>query len=426
MPRGAMLSCCKIDTEPKQLALRRAPAVASPSFRHLSDTQSGKVMLAVTEAALAWLTKGKISMKLDFRQRLLTTTLLVGASLVATPAFAQDPAPTTPSPPDNAATPSVPETTTPVEGQTVVPSTSATGENVKSSQDIVITGTRIPQPNLTSASPVTVLSAQEVKLQGTTRTEDLITSLPQAFSAQGSNVSNGATGTATVNLRGLGTARTLVLINGRRLQPGDPTAGGNVPDINFIPSSMIKRVDVLTGGASSVYGADAVAGVVNFIMDTNYRGLRLDGQASAFMHDNRMGDKLLGANEEKGFQPPHGLSTNGGSQDVSAAFGAGFDDNRGSVVAYATYRKQDSVLEATRDYSFCNVSANPAYISAGQSWYCGGSSTSAEGRVRVFNPVTGDRLFNGHVAGNQLVGGVPLFNFAPYNYFQRPDERYTF
>ena len=106
-------------------------------------------------------------------------------------------------------------------------------------------------------------------------------------------MSNGATGTATVNLRGLGAKRTLVLINGRRLQPGDPTAGGNVADINFIPSAMIKRVDVLTGGASSVYGADAVAGVVNFIMDTNYRGLRIDAQASTFMHDNRTGSAIL-------------------------------------------------------------------------------------------------------------------------------------
>ena len=134
-----------------------------------------------------------------------------------------------------------------------------------------------------------MLSAQEIKLQGTTRTEDLINSLPQAFAAQGSNVSNGATGTATVNLRGLGQNRTLVLINGRRLQPGDPTAGGNVPDINFVPSSIIKRVDVLTGGASSVYGADAVAGVVNFIMDTNYRGIPHRAQASTFMHNNRAG-----------------------------------------------------------------------------------------------------------------------------------------
>ena len=376
-------------------------------------------------------------MKLDFRQRLLTTTLMVGASLVASPAFAQatTPATSTPSPPDNAATPSVPETTTPVEGQTAVPSTSATGENVKSSQDIVITGTRIPQPNLTSASPVTVLSAQEVKLQGTTRTEDLINSLPQAFSAQGSNVSNGATGTATVNLRGLGTARTLVLINGRRLQPGDPTAGGNVPDINFIPSTMIKRVDVLTGGASSVYGADAVAGVVNFIMDTNYRGLRIDGQASAFMHDNRAGAGIIGANEEKGFQPPHGLSTNGGSQDVSAAFGAGFDDNRGSVVAYATYRKQDSVLQASRDYSFCNISTNPAYFSSGQSAYCGGSGTNALGRFRFLRPVVGtksgaNKSFtlgpNATNGTGVFTPGFELFNFAPYNYFQRPDERYTF
>ena len=378
-------------------------------------------------------------MKLDFRQRLLTTTLMVGASLVASPAFAQatTPATSTPSPPDNAATPSVPETTTPVEGQTAVPSTSATGENVKSSQDIVITGTRIPQPNLTSASPVTVLSAQEVKLQGTTRTEDLINSLPQAFAAQGSNVSNGATGTATVNLRGLGTARTLVLINGRRLQPGDPTAGGNVPDINFVPSAMIKRVDVLTGGASSVYGADAVAGVVNFIMDTNYRGLRLDGQASAFMHDNRASARIIDPNTANGFQPPHGLSTNGGSQDVAGVFGAGFDDNRGSVVAYATYRHQDSVLQASRDYSFCSLGANsPAYVAAGQGdFYCGGSSTNALGRFRFFSPTVGKKT-SGRVSRTlgpnaadgtgTFVPGFALFNFAPYNYYQRPDERYTF
>jgi iron complex outermembrane recepter protein len=353
-------------------------------------------------------------------------TILSGVAIVASPVSAQSTGPATPNPPDNSATPSTPDTTAPQEGQSQVPSTNAQGGNVSSSQDIVITGTRIPQPNLTSASPVTVLSAQEVKLQGTTRTEDLINSLPQAFSAQGSNVSNGATGTATVNLRGLGTARTLVLINGKRLQPGDPTAGGNVPDINFVPSPIIKRVDVLTGGASSVYGADAVAGVVNFIMDTNYRGLRIDGQASTFMHDNRAGQDILGANEEKGFFPPHGMSTNGGAQDVAGVFGAGFDDNRGSVVAYATYRKQGSVLEATRDYSFCNVSANPAYISAGQSWYCGGSSTSAEGRIRVFDPTGATKLFDGHVSGNKFVAGVPLFNFAPYNYFQRPDERYTF
>src|SRR5204862_4622864 len=186
-------------------------------------------------------------MKSELRQRLLATTLLVGSGILSAPAAAQMTAPPAeaPNPPDNSAAPTAPETTAPQEGQATAPSTNAQGATVRSSQDIVITGTRIPQPNLTSASPVTVLTSQEVKLQGTTRTEDLINSLPQSFAAQGSNVSNGSTGTATVNLRGLGSARTLVLINGRRLQAGDPRVP--VPDINFIPAPLIKPVDRLTG-----------------------------------------------------------------------------------------------------------------------------------------------------------------------------------
>jgi iron complex outermembrane recepter protein len=384
-------------------------------------------------------------MKLDFRQRLLTTTLIVGVSALATPAFAQTtPPPANPTDTAGAAN-AQPETTTPQEGQTAIPSTNAQGSTVKSSQDIVITGTRIPQPNLTSASPVTVLSSQEVKLQGTTRTEDLINSLPQAFAAQGSNVSNGATGTATVNLRGLGSVRTLVLVNGRRLQPGDPRVGGLAPDINFVPASLIKRVDVLTGGASSVYGADAVAGVVNFIMDTNFTGLRIDAQGSAFMHDNRIGDarlkramtdpNTLAALGWSGpFNYPKGLSTNGGAQDISAAFGTGFADGRGHIMAYATYRHQDSVLQSTRDYSFCAAGAfAPQYVAAYGDFYCGGSSTSAQGTFRTttteLSPTTGlprNVQVARFVDGNKLASGSRDFNFAPYNYFQRPDERYTF
>jgi outer membrane receptor protein involved in Fe transport len=376
-------------------------------------------------------------MKLEFRQRLLATTLLVSASTLSWPVFAQDAAPPA-NPADTAGAGNAqPETTAPPEGQSSVPSTNAQGGTVKSTQDIVITGTRIPQPNLTSASPVTVLSSQEIKLQGTTRTEDLINSLPQSFAAQGSNVSNGATGTATVNLRGLGAQRTLVLINGRRLQPGDPRAG-SVADINFIPSSLVKRVDVLTGGASSVYGADAVAGVVNFIMDTNFTGLRIDAQASTFMHDNRGGDKrviramtdpnVLGAfGFTAPFRYPKGISTNGGAQDISAAFGTRFADGRGHIMAYATYRSQDPVLESSRDYSFCALGAfNPQYVSTYGEFYCAGSSTSAAGTFRVANPVTGVLTRTQfHVAGNQFAPGSVPFNFAPYNYFQRPDERYT-
>src|SRR5690242_11603007 len=224
--------------------------------------------------------KGRNSM-IDFRQRLLATTLLFSASALASPAFGQSaPPPPADAPPTDVTQPSGPSEAQPT------PSTSATGAPVQKSQDIVITGTRIPQPNLTSAAPVTVVTSQDVKLTGTTRVEDLLGQLPSAGVAAASGMSNGATGTAEVDLRYLGSKRTLSLVNGRRLTPGDPNNTTQAADLNIIPSSLIKRVEVLTGGASSVYGADAVAGVVNFIMDTNFTGVRFDGQYSFYQHSN--------------------------------------------------------------------------------------------------------------------------------------------
>jgi iron complex outermembrane recepter protein len=356
-----------------------------------------------------------------FRQRLLASTLLVSAAVVAAPAMAQTT--TTPEKPaDSAGVPTAPETTAPVEG-TTPPSTNAQGRPVDSEQDVVVTGSRIPQPNLTSSSPVTVVTAAEVKLQGTTRVEDLVNSLPQSFAAQGSNVSNGSTGTATVNLRGLGSSRTLVLVNGRRLMPGDPRSP--VPDINFIPSSLIKRVDVLTGGASSVYGADAVAGVVNFIMDTTFTGIRLEGQASTFNHQNRASAAVTGPLNARGFPYPSGMVTDGLARDLSVAIGAGFDDNRGHVTAYATYRTQDAVLQSRRDYSSCSLGSTGNDFPGAFS--CGGSGTSATGRFTVGRTPSNARNQRFTVGPNgTFIQPAPLFNFAPYNYFQRPDERYTF
>jgi len=371
---------------------------------------------------------------------LLAGTILGGAIALASPAIAQ----TTATPPEcppgtvpgtggacnpadtSQGTGTQQETTTPVEGTTTVPSTSATGEPVKSAQDIVITGTRIPQPNLTSASPVTVLTSQEVKLSGTSRTEDLVNSLPQSFANQGSALSNGATGIAAVNLRNLGPSRTLVLINGRRLMAGDQISP--YPDINFIPSQLIKRVDILTGGASSVYGADAVGGVVNFIMDNTFTGVRIDAQASVFQHNNRDNGPISEANERAGYHPPHDLSTNGGAADLAAVMGAAFDDGRGHVQAYATYRRQRPVLESSRDYSFCalaartaaQVQANPARL-----FNCGGSFTSATGTFIQYDPTTLTNIGTFQVSGNEFIPGYTLFNYAPYNYFQRPDERYN-
>ncbi len=355
-------------------------------------------------------------MNLDIRQRLLATTLLVSAGMVASPAFAQDvPAADPPA-----------ETTAPVEATADQQATSATGEAVQDASDIVVTGSRIPQPNLTSASPITVVSSQELKLQGTTRTEDLINSLPQSFAAQGSNISNGSTGTATVNLRGLGSARTLVLINGRRLMPGDPRSP--VADINFVPAALVKRIDVLTGGASSVYGADAVAGVVNFIMDTTFTGLRIDGQASVFNHKNDIGGSVAAAIDARGFPRPKGYSTNGGAQDISVSFGTGFDDSRGHILGYATYRKQEAILQSSRDYSSCSLTAlSPtAATAAGRDFNCGGSATSANGTFQQFNPDTFAFRGNFQVGPDQtFIPGSTPFNFAPYNYYQRPNERYT-
>jgi iron complex outermembrane receptor protein len=344
---------------------------------------------------------------------LMATTFICGAIGFAAPAYAQD----------------TEEPTAPQAGpvENADPAVSADADpDAADEGDIVVTGTRIPQPNLNSASPITVLNNQDVKLQGTARTEDIINSLPQSFAAQGSNISNGATGTATVNLRGLGSRRTMVLVNGRRLMPGDPRSP--VPDINFIPALAVDRIDVLTGGASSVYGADAVSGVVNFIMDTDFEGIRMDAQYSLFDHVNNddpggireamAAQRALGRN----FPTPNGHVADGGTIDTSMVIGAGFDDGRGHVTAYATYRNQHSVLQRDRDYSACATAANSAanVAALGRFFNCGGSGTGNPGTflMNVGSFTIGqNRTFTQPVA---------LFNFAPYNYFQRPDERYTF
>ncbi|WP_237219637.1 TonB-dependent receptor domain-containing protein [Sphingomonas arenae] len=371
----------------------------------------------------------------DFRQRLLATTLLVSAGMLATPALAQD------AQTDTAADTTQP--TGPVEAQPVS-NTSSTGEAVQETQDIVVTGTRIPQPNLESAAPVTVVSSQDIKLQGVTRVEDLLNSLPSVGASQSSGLANGATGTAEVDLRYLGSKRSLALVNGRRLVPGDPNSTTQAADLNFIPSSLVKRVEVLTGGASSVYGADAVAGVVNFIMDTNFTGVRFDGQYSFYNHKNGnpfvadcvgvsasqlscagqtpgdpqyVKDILAG----RGYSAPGGMVTDGGTFDGTITIGTKFDDNRGHAVAYFGYRKVNPILQSRRDFSACVIqntgSGSPR---------CGGSATANPGNAFIFTTFGAPSSTTAALGpGTITVGnGANLYNFAPLNYFQRPDERY--
>ena len=154
---------------------------------------------------------------------------------------------------------------------------------------MVVTGSRIAQPNLETTSPVTQVTAADIAVQGVTRVEDLVNQLPQAFAAQNANVSNGSTGTATVNLRGLGSPRTLVLVDGRRMPYGGISSASAAADLNQIPAAMVERVEVLTGGASAAYGSDAIGGVVNFIMKKDFEGVQVDAMYGLYQHKNDFG-----------------------------------------------------------------------------------------------------------------------------------------
>ncbi len=281
-------------------------------------------------------------------------------------------------------------------------------------ETIVVTGSRIPRPNLTAVSPLTVIGDQEVKLEGAIMAEELLNQLPQVAPSQGAFISNGATGTSTVDLRNLGASRTLVLINGRRLGPGDPTSP--VADLNIVPTSLIKRVEVLTGGASSVYGSDAVSGVINFILDTKLNGFRVDGQGSVFQHDNRNGSGLRDALEQRGIGLPSGNAVDGGRQDVNMAFGKGFFEERAHVTLYAGYRNLTELRQDARDYSACAAQVN---MRDNTLLECGGSPASFPGNfVTNFGAfqIGPDRTFQ---------PGFDRFNFGPFNFYQRPGRRYT-
>jgi outer membrane receptor protein involved in Fe transport len=220
------------------------------------------------------------------------------------------------------------------------------------------------------------MDPEQITYRGLTRVEDILTSLPQIFNAQNSTISNGASGTATVDLRYLGPNRTLVLIDGRRMSSGDAFA--TAADLNFIPSALVKRVDVLTGGASSVYGADAVAGVVNFILDKQFVGLKGGIQFDGFQHNNNNAI-MQAAQAAKGFASPTGSNWNWGSVDANVAMGGKFADDKGHASIYLDYRQTSAFLKAERDYTACSVGAGATGP------ICSGSSTIPNGRFLVFD-----------------------------------------
>lgn len=297
-------------------------------------------------------------------------------------------------------------------------------------EEVVVTGSRISSPNLTAISPITSVDAGYIASSNLTRVEDILNNLPMVFASQNSTVANGANGSATINLRGIGPTRTLVLVNGRRLGPGAGgagTFGTSVSDINEIPAALIERIDVLTGGASSVYGADAVAGVVNFILNTHFEGVKIDTSYSFFQHNNNNSAAQAAVNTA-GYALPDSSVNTGFGKNVSVLMGSNFADNKGNATFYFTYDQQAAVLEAKYDYSACALSSN----AAGQ-FVCGGSGTAAKngagGYFLAYGNGGGKPLFSNTVDGltGQFRPTVPTdaYNFGPLNFYQRPAERWT-
>jgi outer membrane receptor protein involved in Fe transport len=292
-------------------------------------------------------------------------------------------------------------------------------------ETIVVTGSLIKNPNLERATPVTVTSADEIDLKQLTNAEQVLRDIPGIVPSIGSAVNNGNGGASFVNLRGLGSNRNIVLLDGQRLVPAE--LNGRF-DLNNVPLALVERVDVLTGGASTTYGADAVSGVVNFITRRDFTGVELSGG--------------------------YGVTEKGDGQrlNLDLTIGAGFDDGRGNVTLGIGYQEADQVLQDDRDFSRFSYDSFTGTAS--------GSGTSNPSRWSGVNPTGGNLIANSsdpldaqicNTTGVPVVPGLPncsnpqggqrqvttdgtafrptaaydAFNFNPYNVFQTPFKRFN-
>ena len=203
-----------------------------------------------------------------------------------------------------------------------------------------------------------------MQVSGKTDISDIINQLPQNFTNDlGQDLGNGtsglttAGGVATADLRGLGPARTLVLIDGRRLGVGSPNTAiaEPAPDLDQIPVGLVERVEVVTGGASAAYGSDAIAGVVNFIMKKNFEGFQVDGQWGENYHDNNNTLRCRAWCRHFGTTPPTGTAKDGRNRTFDMLMGTNFADGKGNITAYLSYRHADPVESSQRDYGACQI-----------------------------------------------------------------------
>ncbi len=265
---------------------------------------------------------------------------------------------------------------------------------------IVVTGSLIKNPNLVSANPVNVTTSDTIELKQSNLAEEVLREIPGVVANVGSAVNNGNGGASYVDLRGLGSNRNIVLLDGNRIVPGD--LQGRV-DLNNIPLALVSRVDALTGAAVTTYGADAITGVVNFVTKKDFAGVDL---TSSFQRTQK-GD--------------------GNFFRTDLTVGANFADGRGNAVLSIGYQKSDPVYQGDRDFSVFGIDSYTGTL--------GGSGTTVPARVTGTRPLLGTTpdtnpaTANGGTrqlnASGQAVSTYHFFNFNPYNIFQTPFKRYN-
>jgi len=283
-------------------------------------------------------------------------------------------------------------------------------------EEVVVTGSRLTISNVTSSVPLVQIGAEEINSRGVARVEDVVNILPNVFVAQTTDVANGATGTSTLNLRGLGSNRTLVLIDGKRLPFGSPFSSS--ANVDMVPARMVERVDILTAGASAVYGSDAVAGVVNFVTKKDFEGFEFDYQYGTNYNANDnayMGDLL----DAQGFFNP-GATTTSEASLMSVLMGVNSSDGRGNITLFGSYEDQEEMLGKDRDTGACTLfgSSEP---------FCGGSANFRIFRGTVNNGVVGG--FMHQEPNGELIPFVGTsdqrYNYGAVNHYQRPVERWN-
>jgi iron complex outermembrane recepter protein len=269
-------------------------------------------------------------------------------------------------------------------------------------EEIVVTGSLIANPNIERSAPVNVTTSEEIQLRQVNNAEEILREIPGAVPSIGSAVNNGNGGASFVDLRGLGSNRNIVLVDGNRMVPSGLVGRF---DLNNIPVALVERVDVLTGGASTTYGADAISGVVNFITKHDFAGVEINTS-----------EQLTGKGDGNVFR-------------TDVTLGANFDDGRGNATFSIGYQKANPVYQGDREFSINNIDS--------YSGTAGGSTTAVPalfsfqgGGLPATSPVrlTGNRQFDpalGGVRPQSQAGTYAPFNFNPYNIFQTPFKRFN-